>query len=240
MHYLALLYGNEATGPTPGTPSWEAQHQQYQRFNEVAGSAIRGGAALQPAASGVTIRPGRSGAMTTAGPFTETAEVIGGVYVLEVDDLDRAVDLAGRIPMAHRGAVEVRPVVDWYPPATGAPGVEGRPRWLALVWNQETAAEQPGTPEWDAGGVAHGQFLGEAGDRVDGGASLHPGATGTTVRVRGEQVLVTDGPFAETREVIGGFYLFAPMPADEAAALAQRIPVRSDGAIELRPILEVG
>jgi hypothetical protein len=111
---------------------------------------------------------------------------------------------------------------------------------LALTWNQETAAEQPGTPEWDASGVEHGQFLAQAGDRVDGGASLHPGATGTTVRVRGEQVLVTDGPFAETREVIGGFYFFAPMPADEAAALAQRIPVRADGVIELRPILEVG
>ena len=68
------------------------------------------------------------------------------------------------------------------------------------------------------------------------GDELQPTAMATTVRVRDGKTMVTDGPFAETREQLGGFYLVEAKDLDEAAALAARIPTARDGSIEVRPI----
>jgi hypothetical protein len=68
------------------------------------------------------------------------------------------------------------------------------------------------------------------------GEELQPTSTATTVRVRNGKTLLTDGPFAETREQLGGFYLVEAMNLDEATALAARIPSARDGSIEVRPI----
>jgi hypothetical protein len=64
--------------------------------------------------------------------------------------------------------------------------------------------------------------------------------TATTVRVRDGEVLITDGPFAELAEVVGGFYLLHPTTTAEAVAVASDIPMNPGGAVELRPIVEVG
>ena len=68
---------------------------------------------------------------------------------------------------------------------------------------------------------------------------LHPIATATSVRLRDGQRLVTDGPFAETREQLGGFYLIDAQDLDEAITIAERIPVAKVGTIEIRPVLEI-
>jgi hypothetical protein len=68
---------------------------------------------------------------------------------------------------------------------------------------------------------------------------LHPTATATSVRLRDNKRLVTDGPFAETREQLGGFYLIDAEDLDEAIAIAERIPVARVGTIEIRPVLEI-
>jgi hypothetical protein len=68
---------------------------------------------------------------------------------------------------------------------------------------------------------------------------LHPIATATSVRVRENNRLVTDGPFAETREQLGGYYLIDAGNLDEAIAIAERIPAARWGTIEIRPILEI-
>lgn len=69
------------------------------------------------------------------------------------------------------------------------------------------------------------------------GEALQPTSAATTVRVRGGKPMVTDGPFAETREQLGGFYLVEAKDLDEATALAARIPSARAGAIEVRPVL---
>jgi hypothetical protein len=71
-----------------------------------------------------------------------------------------------------------------------------------------------------------------------GGEALQPISTATTVRVRNGKTLTTDGPFAETREQLGGFYMVEAKDLDEAIALAARIPGARDGSIEVRPILK--
>jgi len=78
---------------------------------------------------------------------------------------------------------------------------------------------------------AHGQF-------VDA-SPLHSVSTATSIRVREGKRLVTDGPFAETREQLGGFYLINANNLDEAIAIAERIPMARLGTIEIRPVVEI-
>ena len=68
---------------------------------------------------------------------------------------------------------------------------------------------------------------------------LHPVSTATSVRVRNGKRLVTDGPFAETREHLGGYYLVDARDLDEAMSIAERIPGAKYGTIEIRPVLEI-
>jgi hypothetical protein len=82
--------------------------------------------------------------------------------------------------------------------------------------------------EFTKGIIQGGQF--KAGDR------LKPTSAATTVRVRNGQVATTDGPFAETREQLGGYYLVEAKNLDEATAIAARIPSAKTGSIEVRPI----
>jgi hypothetical protein len=76
-----------------------------------------------------------------------------------------------------------------------------------------------------------GQFL--------GASPLQPVATATSVRVRDGKRLVTDGPFAETREQLGGFFLIEANDLDEALAIAGRIPAARKGTVEVRPVVEL-
>jgi hypothetical protein len=76
--------------------------------------------------------------------------------------------------------------------------------------------------------IANGNF--KAGDR------LQPTTTATTVRVRDGKILATDGPFAETREQLGGYYLIEAKDLDEAIGIAARIPAARIGSVEVRPI----
>jgi hypothetical protein len=68
---------------------------------------------------------------------------------------------------------------------------------------------------------------------------LHPIATATSIRIREGKRLVTDGPFAETREQLGGYYLINAKDLDEAIGIAERIPAARFGTIEIRPVLEI-
>ncbi|URD53560.1 YciI family protein [Chroococcidiopsis sp. CCNUC1] len=70
-------------------------------------------------------------------------------------------------------------------------------------------------------------------------APLHPVATATSVRVRDGKPLITDGPFAETREQLGGFFLIDAQDLDEAIAIASQIPGARVGTVEIRPVIEV-
>ena len=111
-------------------------------------------------------------------------------------------------------------------------------QYLLLIYANE--AQTAAMPESDLAGmmagyaeftksiVQSGHF--KAGDR------LRPVATATTVRVRDGKALVTDGPFAETREQLGGYYLVEAADLDEATAIAARIPGAQHGSIEVRPV----
>jgi hypothetical protein len=72
-----------------------------------------------------------------------------------------------------------------------------------------------------------------------GAGPLHPTAAATSVRVRDDKRLVTDGPFAETREQLGGYFLVEAKDLDEAISIAARIPMARRGTVEVRPVIEI-
>ena len=237
MQYLALLFGEEGPSTTPGSDGFMAELAGYEAFGEHAGRAVVAGEALHPAVTAATIRPGSGSPLVTAGPYTEAAEVVGGFYVLEVETLDDAIDLARRIPIASRGGVELWPMVMFQAdPEAG----QGPDRWLALLLEHPDDAVEPGSPEWEVGAAEHGTFAAEVAPTgaLIGGGALHPPGTATTVRVRGDEVLVTDGPFAESAEIANGFYLLRAASQDVAVTLAGRIPVSPRGAVEVRPVVD--
>lgn len=80
----------------------------------------------------------------------------------------------------------------------------------------------------------------EAKGMKTSGEALHPTGTATTVRMRDGKLLTTDGPFAETKEQLGGFYVLNCKDLDEAIAMAAKIPGARDGSIEIRPVVEWG
>ncbi len=119
------------------------------------------------------------------------------------------------------------------------------PKYAALIY---TPAEQEGqgTPEdWAAVMEEYNEFGAKAGAAgvVAGGEALHDTPTATTVHVRGGkggEVITTDGPFAETKEVLGGFYLLECADLDEAIAWASQIPGAWHGKVEVRPCIDFG
>jgi len=89
-----------------------------------------------------------------------------------------------------------------------------------------------------AGYMAFGEEMGRRGV-LQGGERLKPAATATTVRVRDGEVLTSDGPFAETKEQMAGFYLVDCKDLDEAIEVASKIPGAQHGSIEVRPVWEM-
>ena len=104
-------------------------------------------------------------------------------------------------------------------------------RYLFLIYSEEKTWAT--TPEeyvpWDT-------FNQEVADKNIMSAALHETALATTIRLRGDKVLTLDGPFAETKEQLGGFYVLDCKDLDEAMEIAARIPAAADGAIEIRPL----
>lgn len=112
-------------------------------------------------------------------------------------------------------------------------------RYLVLVYSEEPASPPPAAQIAEIG-AAYGAYTGMLRERgaFQGGEELQPTSTATVVKVRDGQTLVTDGPFAETKEALGGFYLIEAADLDEAIALAGQCPGAAWGSIEVRPIRE--
>lgn len=112
--------------------------------------------------------------------------------------------------------------------------------YLLLIYANESDDPRPGTPEGDAFMNAYYQYTDEVKNKnlMLGSNALQGIATATTVRVRDGKAEATDGPFAETKEQLGGYYLLDCRDLDEAIEYAAKIPSAKHGAIEIRPIMK--
>jgi hypothetical protein len=112
MKYMLHIYMPEDTSVWERLSEAEKSAVSGEYFALSDAPGVTGGAQLQPPTSSTTVRVQDGRALTTDGPFLETKEALGGYYLLEVDDLDAAIELAARVPAARMGgAVELRPLV---------------------------------------------------------------------------------------------------------------------------------
>lgn len=113
MQYLLLIYENEAKA---ASASEEEQGKVYKGYMEFTSSIkasghLVAGDALQPVATATTVRIRDGKTLKIDGPFAETKEQLGGYYLIEAKDLDEALAIAARLPTAHTGSIEVRPIM---------------------------------------------------------------------------------------------------------------------------------
>lgn len=115
-------------------------------------------------------------------------------------------------------------------------------KYMCLIYSppMDNEPTQPGTPEFEAmmePWMKFNDMVEKAGVNL-GGDALMPVETATTVRVRGGKTETMDGPFAETKEQLGGYYIFECKDLDEALSYAGQIPVHEYGSVEVRPIMD--
>ena len=111
-------------------------------------------------------------------------------------------------------------------------------KYMLLAYLDEKVLNEEEYKECYVKSAALTQELHASGHYV-AAAPLHPVATATSVRVRDGKRLVTDGPFAETREQLGGYYIIEAENLDEALKIAERVPPAKFGTVEVRPVLEI-
>lgn len=107
------------------------------------------------------------------------------------------------------------------------------PRYMALIYSDEQAWSELGEDERNAIYARYFEF--SSRPEVVEGAELQPVSSATSVRVRNDETLVTDGPYAEVKEALGGYYVLECDSIEQACELAAQIPAAEHGAIEIRP-----
>jgi hypothetical protein len=113
MKYALLIYPGRTVEEFEQLPEEQQQSLRAEFLALMDEPGVLGAEQLQPPESATTVREQDGKTLTTDGPFADTKEILGGIYLLEADDLDRALELAARIPVVRMGgAVEVRPLVE--------------------------------------------------------------------------------------------------------------------------------
>jgi len=247
MKYMLLIYSPEnAWSPEEWVACAEAStavcHDIHSKGQFVAASP------LYPVATAVTVRVRDESPILTTGPFAETVEQLGGFFLVDVPDLDEAISIAERLPPAKKGTVEIRPVH----PLPGLPPDDfqlplkestppGQLRYLLLCYDEPDAWTARGTAALEsarAEAVERCRQL--AGRRQYVSASpLGPISLATSVRVRNGKRQVTDGPYAETREALGGYYVVLARDLNEAAHIAQQQPCARYATVEVRRLVDL-
>lgn len=111
-------------------------------------------------------------------------------------------------------------------------------KYMLLIYNDEQALNETERQQCYAESTQLAQQIHSSGQYLAANP-LHPTSMATSVRVRNGKRLVTDGPFAETREQLGGYFLIEANNLDQAIAIAGRIPMARKGTVEVRPVIDI-
>ncbi|QDV23418.1 YciI family protein [Aureliella helgolandensis] len=243
MKYMLLIYGAEDcwTEDDRNTCMIESMaicDELEKEGKWIASSPLRS----VTTATSVRVRDGKR--QITDGPFAETTEQLGGYYIIDVNDRDEAIEIASRLAPAKKGTVEIRPLLP-LPDSLSLPETEAisqapsdteTPRnYILLMYAEEGAWP----PEEHAPALAESVELCHqlhAKGQFVSAAPLQPPAEATCVRVRNGSRAVVDGPFPETKEQLGGYFLIRVANLDEAIAIAAKIAGSRRGTAEIRPI----
>lgn len=246
MKYMLLIYGAESSWTEDERKecmieSMGISEELQQQGKLLAASPLHS----VTTATSVRVRDGRK--QITDGPFAETTEQLGGYYIIDVNDRDEAIQIANKLPPAKIGTVEIRPLLP-LPDSLSLPTIKNKGAnlppasdakkskdYLVLMYAEEGAWP----PEEHAPALAESvelcHHLHAKGQFVSA-APLQPPATATCVRIRNGNRAIVDGPFPETKEQLGGYFLIRVANLDDAIAVAARIPGSRRGTAEIRPL----
>jgi hypothetical protein len=244
MKYLLLIYGDENAWTDDSRR--ECMVDSIKVCDELAAQGkMIATSPLHPVHTARTVRLRNGKSLVTDGPFAETTEQLGGFFLLELENLDEAIAVAGRLPPTKVGTCEIRPAaeLEGLPaprPIREAFGRPGLKPYMMISYDNEAHWEQAGPAALDAAkkeaaGIAcdldaHGRYL--------MASPLHPVATATSVRIRDGKRHITDGPFAETNEVVGGFYVILAESPEHALKSAERHAKLNHGSVEVRELFD--
>lgn len=245
MRYMLLVYSSESAWTKEQWQACTVESSKVCQDLQSKGQFLAA-APLHPVASAATIRVRQSTQRLTTGPFAETAEQLGGFFLIDVESLDDAIAVAARLPAASKGTVEIRPVFE----LAGLPNedfslLQNRDvqalRYMLLCYDDAGAWKQVDSSELDnamsqATDLAH--RISQRGQYVSA-SPLRPIETASSVRIRQGKRLVTDGPFAETREFLGGYYLIQARDLNDAINVAAQHPGVKFGAVEVRQVFDL-
>ena len=220
------------------------------------GHWLDGGQALQSARTAKTLRWSGGKVIVTDGPFAETKEQLGGLGVLEARDMDHAVELMSKHPGVRLGPFEIRPVNEeslerqrqWEDSPEGRSVMAGARakkaktmKFGCLGYLEEGSWDTISPNEREAmmkEVIAFDEARRKSGHWISGMA-LRGVATAKTLRSNGGRVIVSDGPYAETKEQLGGIVVNAIEDMDHAVEVLSKHPALKFGVvIEIRPIDE--
>ena len=239
MQYILLIHAAESRF----SAAPKAMMQAYGDYTRELFATGRAGdcAALEgtQTATSVRVREGRR--EVKDGPFAETREQLGGYYIVNAETEAEALDWAAKIPGAKGGTIEVRPVMQT-PSATPIAGATLDPsthkQYILLIYEAEAVWGARSEADRGAMYARYGALNKDirASGHFIAGQPLEKANRAKSLSVVGEARTVRDGPFAETREQLGGYYRVWAKDLDEAIAIAARIPSSESGTIEVRPV----
>lgn len=246
MKYMLLVYSPENSWTQEEWTACTVESTAVCHDLQAQGQFIAA-SPLHPVATAASVRVRQGQTLITDGPFAETTEQLGGFFLIDVPDLDAALAIASRLPAAKKGTVEVRPVYvlenlppDHFAPRSPEPGWTGS-LYMFLCYDDERAWDKAGPDALKAAmqeAMALTHQLDARGQYISA-APLHPVSMATSVRIREGRRLVTDGPFAETREFLGGYYVILAKDLSEAVSIAAQHPGARVGTVEVRRLFDL-
>ena len=229
MEFMLLFL--EGRGAETSDAAKPARMKEMKEFAAKLASEgkLRRGAPLAPESAGVRVRVREGRAFVADGPFAESKEVLAGFWIVKVASREEAIEIARRCPHARSGTVEVhrtsvRDVV-------ADPG-KGTPFLFAFRMEPGLVREDSKLQEM----LAFGETL-KRGQKFLETAPLSDDPPPARVEPQGRATLVTDGPFAEAKEAVGGYSLVRAADRAEAIEIAKRYPHARWGPVELREVL---
>jgi hypothetical protein len=250
-----MLTGGELRGESESIDAEEINRRvrfHQQKLDELLRARLRSGRAglinvsvgLGPSRETVTVKNRGGSHLRVDGPFPETKELVGGFDIIDFDSLEEAIEYA-KYPGAHESLVmEVRPIREFWWISQTSGQAASKVFMLTSVEDERAALSLPEIERTKlirqhqgvgAEYVASRAML----DQEPGlwvGARLEVSKQAKTIRWKNGGRIMTDGPFAETKEVAGGFNLVACASIDEAITWANKLALRDGDAIEVRPV----
>ena len=250
-----MITGGEMRGESESIDADELNRRirfHQQKLGELLQARVRSGRSglinvsvgLGPSRETVTVKNRGGEHLRIDGPFPETKELVGGFDIIDFDSLEEAIEYA-KYPGAHESLVmEVRPIREFWWISQTSGQAASKIFMLTSVEDERAALKLPESERTKImrqhQGVG-GEYVASRAmlDQEPGlwvGARLQVSEQAKTIRWKNGGRMVTDGPFAETKEVAGGFNLVACASIDEAIRWANKLTVRDGDAIEVRPV----